>query len=180
MPMLLLNGDLDPQTPYWWAIDSAIQYGANNYNDKDRYYYTIPTAPHFVMFDSPIVNTSSEYDYENCAFIIMKSFINNGNWKPNTDCIKWIEPIDWKGSTNTSKQMAMIYFGTNDMWGIEQGTHDTDQDTIIWVIVVGVIIILIVLLLFAYRDYRKRKNEYDDKAPLLDAPKKPVAYTDKY
>ena len=41
MPMLLIQGDLDPQTAVWLALHSADEYGANidesGVNDRDRY-----------------------------------------------------------------------------------------------------------------------------------------------
>ena len=193
VPMLLLNGDLDPQTPDDWAIYSAKEYGANiddaSSNEQDRYYYTVPNAPHFVMFRSPMINQSDNYDFESCGFWIMKSFINNDDWISDTECTKWMEPIDFEGQTNISKQVAMGVFGIDEVWSIDEdnsnvgGSSNDNEDAIIWVIIIGVVVILIEMLMFAYCDYRKAKNQYDndnDKDPLLDVPTKPITYTDRY
>eukprot|EP01084_Bolivina_argentea_P087764 158513_1 len=187
IPMLLLNGNLDPQTPDTWAIHSAEQYNANINdnmpNELNRYYYTFPNTPHFVMFRSPIINSTQESqitgdNLETCGFWIMKSFINrDNNWIPNDSCIDWIEKIDWSGSNNISKLLTMELFGTDDLWDIEQDTDDSDT-ALIWVIVIGLIIIIIEMALFSYCDYKKQLTPQDDIEPLLDTPK--VAFSERY
>eukprot|EP01083_Nonionella_stella_P027502 75761_1 len=140
MPMLLLNGDLDPQTHVKWALHAGRQYGANindnTHNPLKRYYYTVPNAVHSVMFQSRIVNYTDntidlDDDYEACGFYIMASFIDgNRNFVPDNKCIDWLTPIDWKGEGNITQQLSQKLMGTNDMWGLQFGDDNVSKDSV--------------------------------------------------
>ena len=131
IPMLLLNGDLDPQTGIEQALYSAQQYGAiindnDNYgNSQKRYFYTIPNAPHFVMFTSPLINYKDntlhwDHDFETCGFYIIKSFIDpDTDFVPDNKCINWLTPIDWNGDLYVTQLASLNTFGTEDMWNIQ-------------------------------------------------------------
>lgn len=140
MPMLLLNGDLDPQTPYELAIHSAEQYGANiddNINipnAKNRYFYTIPNAPHFTMFNSRIRNYTDhtlhiDLDFETCGMYIIASFINpQNNFIPDNECIHWLNDIDWNGDDDITQQLSSLIFGIDNVWdGVPFSIFDNES-----------------------------------------------------
>jgi hypothetical protein len=52
--MLLLNGDLDPQTPLKWA-DVA----APHFNYDKQHFVVVPFAPHGTLFQSPVKNSNN-------------------------------------------------------------------------------------------------------------------------
>ena len=123
IPILLLNGDLDPQTGVKWARNAALKLNANK-KGVNRYYIEIPNAPHVILSASPIKNYTddspyqTERDFESCGMYITKSFIDNPYSKPDTQCLNWLLPLDWKVSMNiTKKVMEYSFFQTVNAWG---------------------------------------------------------------
>eukprot|EP01084_Bolivina_argentea_P203269 347199_1 len=125
MPMLLLNGDLDPSTPYYWASYVATKYNAsiddipNGKYYKNRYFLTVPRSTHVTMLGSPMINyTNDEYSRTTCGEYIVKAFIESKDFIPDNSCVNWILPIDWNGVTNTTMQLSEKFFKTTNMWGL--------------------------------------------------------------
>jgi len=133
IPMLLLNGDLDPATPIKGALIAAQAYGADidgelasgTTTSNNRYFLTIPNAPHIVLHNSKIDNFTDvtlglDNDYESCGMYIIKSFIDpNNGYVPDDGCLKWLSDIDFEGTSNVSKQTGSVLFGTGDIWGVQ-------------------------------------------------------------
>ena len=186
IPMLLFNGDLDPQTPIDFGLHSADEYGCNIDDnivnpDNNKWFYTFPNTPHAAVLTSPITNTS-DYEYETCGLQMIKSFImeSNGSYIPNGNCVNWIKPIDFEGTTDTTQQYSLLIFGTEDIWQIDDGSNDAETEIIV-IIFVGIFIILIEMALCMYWDYRKQLNSNDDmenQALLTDNNKK-VPYSER-
>ena len=132
IPMLLLNGDLDPNTPIQSAMKAAQAYGANIDGDfhtfNNRYFITLPNAPHVVLGKSKINNFTDnqpldgiiENNAETCGMYIIKSFINQNNgYIPDNGCLKWLSDIDFEGTSNVSKNAGAFILGTEDIWGVQ-------------------------------------------------------------
>ena len=48
---------------------------------------------------------------------ITKSFIDNPYLSPDISCLNWLTPLDWKMTSNISKQVSMEWFNTTNAWG---------------------------------------------------------------
>ena len=84
--------------------------------------FVLPNVPHIVFIRSAITNythSSPQYerDYETCAMYITKSFLDNPNSSPDTRCLNWLLPLDWRVSTNITKVASQITFDTNHACG---------------------------------------------------------------
>ena len=121
MPILLINGDLDPQTNVEQARDAAINFGANT-KGINRYYVEFPNVRHGVLTSSPIINDTDysnrfRRDYKSCGMYVIKSFIDNPYSQPDTTCLNWLVPLDWSVSTNITKSKSKEIIGTENAWG---------------------------------------------------------------
>eukprot|EP00486_Rosalina_sp_Unknown_P012167 CAMPEP_0201592076 /NCGR_PEP_ID=MMETSP0190_2-20130828/190063_1 /ASSEMBLY_ACC=CAM_ASM_000263 /TAXON_ID=37353 /ORGANISM="Rosalina sp." /LENGTH=611 /DNA_ID=CAMNT_0048050677 /DNA_START=578 /DNA_END=2410 /DNA_ORIENTATION=- len=133
IPILILNGDLDPQTQHKYALNLAKEYGANidnveTANDKQRYFITMPNAPHYVLFNSDIRNFTDNtiewnHDFETCGLYILKSFLDpDNNYIPNIDCINWLTGIDFEGVSYHARHSV-------DLWGIVTEDNNSSIET---------------------------------------------------
>lgn len=93
VPMLLLNGTLDVQTPIWELDGLAQAYGGD-----DQHFIAVPTAGH-----NPI---------DACVKGIMNSFLEDPSGDLPTGCVEDLRTIDWAGS----RQSAHRLMGTDDLW----------------------------------------------------------------
>ncbi|MDK1288408.1 alpha/beta hydrolase [Pseudoalteromonas umbrosa] len=103
IPTLVLNGDLDLQTPHSYAHEFKRTF--TNINQR---YIEFPETPHAVIFESP-ANTASG---NNCGVDVMQSFLNNIWQQPNTDCIAKLEGLNFNLSTIESQ----VLFGTDNAY----------------------------------------------------------------
>eukprot|EP00484_Ammonia_sp_Unknown_P030948 CAMPEP_0197026152 /NCGR_PEP_ID=MMETSP1384-20130603/6313_1 /TAXON_ID=29189 /ORGANISM="Ammonia sp." /LENGTH=695 /DNA_ID=CAMNT_0042454769 /DNA_START=9 /DNA_END=2096 /DNA_ORIENTATION=+ len=128
IPLLLMGGDLDPQTHISQGLHAAAQYGANiddttTINEQDRYFVTFPNALHGAIISTPMTNQSADIEYEldglqTCGMYVIRSFVDPQNeYVPDTACIPWMQDIDWSGDTATTKMLSLFLTGTADLWG---------------------------------------------------------------
>ena len=87
IPLLFLNGELDPQTPIGGATYAVEKFGAEinvdgDESDSNRFFYSIPNTVHDVMYRSHMRLPSISGQFETCGFIIMHVC-----WK-----MPWIRP----------------------------------------------------------------------------------------
>ena len=52
-----------------------------------------------------------------CGWNLAATFILSPTFEPDRSCLDKIIPIDFAGTTTKSKQAAMQYFGTDNVWG---------------------------------------------------------------
>ncbi|MFH2010949.1 MAG: alpha/beta hydrolase [bacterium] len=102
-PMLMGNGDLDPQTPPWVA-----QPAASHFTGPHQYYYELPRCAHGLIAQSP-VNTPNTPP---CFLQMILDFVNDPTAAPDAACLGDIEPIDFNGAHIYSQYL----FGTDDLW----------------------------------------------------------------
>eukprot|EP01103_Thecamoeba_quadrilineata_P009620 TRINITY_DN193_c6_g1_i1.p1 TRINITY_DN193_c6_g1~~TRINITY_DN193_c6_g1_i1.p1 ORF type:complete len:637 (-),score=107.23 TRINITY_DN193_c6_g1_i1:56-1966(-) len=101
--VLLLNGDLDAQTPYEYA---ETQFNAITGGRKEL--VLVPYAPHYTIFNSPVTN--SEID---CGMQIMLSFIKSAGEPVNKDCTSRVVAPNFKSPT---PGLVQLLFGVSDIY----------------------------------------------------------------
>jgi pimeloyl-ACP methyl ester carboxylesterase len=103
VPMLMLNGTLDAQTPIETA--SLMQ---PKFTAPHQTFVTIPTANHGTLFQSP-VKTEGEPP---CGFTIMMSFLDDPTVAPNLACLNDLASL----SFNPPSSLGNAFFGTPNIW----------------------------------------------------------------
>ena len=103
VPLLMMNGDLDPQTPIWVAQEAEA-----HLNGAYQYFFTLPRSAHGVVAESPVAS-AGQYP---CGFQMMLDFIDDARTSPSGDCLADIVTVDFSGNNPYSPYL----FGTDDMW----------------------------------------------------------------
>jgi pimeloyl-ACP methyl ester carboxylesterase len=104
VPMLMLQGKLDPSTPYDYAVLLK-----DHFNGKHQHFIEFPYAAHNVVSGSP---TESGYQEVHCAKLIWNAFMEDPEAELDTSCVSKTLPPDFKGEG----PYAEYYFGTKDYW----------------------------------------------------------------
>jgi hypothetical protein len=55
-----------------------------------------------------------------CGWILAMTFMLSPTFEPDRSCLNKISPIDFAGTTIKTKQRAIQYFGTDDVWGTQK------------------------------------------------------------
>ena len=103
VPVLMMNGDLDPQTPPWVAAPAETHFTGTHH-----YYYVFPRCAHCVICQSLVQTLGAQ----NCGVQMLFDFIDDPQAAPDTACLADILPIDFNGDPGYSQWL----FGTDDMW----------------------------------------------------------------
>ncbi|MBN2693890.1 alpha/beta fold hydrolase [bacterium] len=108
IPILMLNGTLDPQTPLEIALPAK-----EIFNKTNQIFIEVPNSAHSILTASKTVET-----LENgitCGERIIFEFINNPTESPSLECLNDIIPVQF-GDTNFNRMITAYFFKTNDMW----------------------------------------------------------------
>jgi pimeloyl-ACP methyl ester carboxylesterase len=99
-PVLLLNGNLDPQTPLLYAEQ---QY--NNINSMQKQLIVFPNAVHGVIANTPVNVTALD-----CGMQVILSYLaNSGDLaKLDTSCLAMLIPISFQGNPNLNQQLMGV------------------------------------------------------------------------
>ena len=103
LPLLMMNGDLDPQTPIWVGSQADP-----HFNGANQRFYTIPRAAHCTIAQSP-VSTAGAQD---CGMQLLLGFLADPLVAPDDSCLADLAPVDFTGNAAYSQYL----FGTADMW----------------------------------------------------------------
>lgn len=112
-PMLMLNSNIDGETPLDQASRVRSFFGAAN-----QRFIVIPFASHVTVVSSPTnkeIETNSLLDA--CGLQIMESFVENPADAPNTACLGDLYPLEFSGTSAPNKAASEENFGTPNMWG---------------------------------------------------------------
>jgi pimeloyl-ACP methyl ester carboxylesterase len=102
LPMLMLNGTLDPQTP----IESA-QIAATHFNGPHQTFVTLPNVPHVASYQSPVIDAGALP----CGVQVIASFVGSPEGTPDTACLARIKPVAFEDA-----KLAKSFFGTGSVW----------------------------------------------------------------
>jgi hypothetical protein len=104
-PLLMLNGDLDPQTPLHWADLASVHFQQDSFR-----YVVVPFSPHGTLFQAILADGST------CGLHMLVSFLESNGQDVDTSCINKVLPPDFGGFTNFTQSISQQYFGTPNLW----------------------------------------------------------------
>jgi pimeloyl-ACP methyl ester carboxylesterase len=103
LPILMMNGDLDPQTPIWVA-----QPAGENLNAANQQFVMVPRAAHCAANATPVAQPGDQP----CGLSIMLSFLLDPNAPVDTSCIATIPAESFTGVPANN----LYVFGSADLW----------------------------------------------------------------
>ncbi len=103
LPLLMLNGTLDPQTPLLVAQPTM-----DHFTGPHQTAVVVQRAAHSVLFQSPL----DEFGTTTCGMELMRQFLADPHTALDTSCSDQVVPLNFAGSTPVTK----ILFGTTDAW----------------------------------------------------------------
>jgi pimeloyl-ACP methyl ester carboxylesterase len=108
IPLLMLNGDLDPQTPIWVAAPAG-----ENLNAANQQFVLVPRSAHCTVVSTPVAQPGDTP----CGLSIMMSFLEDPNVPVDTSCIASI-PVETFTGVPANNQYLL---GTADLWENDAG-----------------------------------------------------------
>ncbi len=102
-PMLMLNGMLDPSTPYDWAKNVT-----DHYTGEHQHFFGFPYSPHSVHGGSPYTDNPEDM---HCADRIWMQFMDDPKGELDSSCMDSLLPPDFEGAL-----YANYFFGATDYW----------------------------------------------------------------
>jgi pimeloyl-ACP methyl ester carboxylesterase len=103
VPILMLNGDLDPQTPIWVATPAV-----DHLNKANQHFVTVPGAPHCIVCQTP-VRTPGE---PTCGTTLLRGFLADPTQAPDRTCLDDLALIDFVGGPGWPEYLL----GEPDYW----------------------------------------------------------------
>lgn len=104
IPILMLQGVLDPATP--WS--RAVHVG-EHFNGPNQTFVGFPGTPHNVTSGTPL---SNEPDQMHCGQKLFVDFLKAPTSPLDLSCVDAVLPINFEGT----QQLAEIVFGATDYW----------------------------------------------------------------
>lgn len=113
IPMLMLNGTTDPQTPLEIAGKMKL-----HFTGEYQHFVTVPYATHGVLVNSPITPPNWVFggEEQTCGSLLFGQFINNPRGPLDTSCTELVYPVDFDPTTENNRLVSKKTFGTEDMW----------------------------------------------------------------
>lgn len=102
-PLLMMNGDLDPQTPLAVARELA-----SHFEGEHQWFITVPRAAHAVTVRTPVADP----DDIQCGMQLLLSFLADPTTEPDRSCLADIPPERFVGDPELNR----LVFGTPDLW----------------------------------------------------------------
>lgn len=110
MPVLILNGDMDPQTP----VEGA-RFAREHYNGANQYLVEFPTAVHGIL-PLTLLPGIALNAVDTCGSRIFFEFLDDPDTVPNTSCTGSLIQPDFSGATEHARDAAQKYFETEKVW----------------------------------------------------------------
>ena len=113
IPMLMINGTTDPQTPL--EVAGKMK---NHFTAPYQHFVTVPYATHGVLVNSPITIPPWTYggQEQTCGSLLFGQFINDPHAALDTSCIEAVYPVNFDSTTKNNRLIGEKSFGTDDMW----------------------------------------------------------------
>ena len=103
IPLLMMNGTMDPQTPLGSA--KTVE---DHFRGPNQHFVTVPLAAHTVIVQSPTRSVTALP----CGFQMLQGFLANPRAEPNDACLANLQPIGFDSDPST----AVVVWGVASMW----------------------------------------------------------------
>eukprot|EP01105_Mastigella_eilhardi_P020222 TRINITY_DN4799_c0_g1_i4.p1 TRINITY_DN4799_c0_g1~~TRINITY_DN4799_c0_g1_i4.p1 ORF type:complete len:276 (+),score=72.77 TRINITY_DN4799_c0_g1_i4:839-1666(+) len=110
LPVLMMNGNLDPQTPLYLGTEVHRHLVAGT-SPTSVTFELVDLAVHCTMANSPVDNSDVP-----CGLQMMLSWLGSGLQAVNTTCLAHLLPVDWEGTTPDTQDLSTEMFGVPDLW----------------------------------------------------------------
>ncbi len=115
IPILMINGTLDPQTPLEIALPSA-----EHFNKANQTFIEFPQTPHGVIMSS-LMNNLEGY----CGEIVIFDFLNNPTKKVDKSCVDNLYQLEFSSDSEVNIYLSNYFYETDDMW---EGTQNKNSN----------------------------------------------------
>jgi len=164
-PILMLNGDADPQTPFLYT---QVQYDNVKESCKKTKMVKIRYAPHFVIMRSSW-KPENDKDSTWCGMHLMLQFFQNPTGELNDECREKTTPPNL---IEPSENVARMFFGVKDIWEGIVEVRESERTVNLYLFIgveAGTIVIAIIIIccliyyIVQLKDKQGEKdNGYDD------------------
>jgi len=110
VPMLITQGDLDPQTSILWTATVAGDYQTRTTGPTKL--VIVPRAAHCTVDNAPV--EGSPYT---CGELMLASLVRSRGLKVDDACAVKVEAIDFEGRQHHTVDAAQKLFGAPELWG---------------------------------------------------------------
>lgn len=122
VPVLMLNGDLDPQT----SMESAITQKQNMAASPNAELVIVPFAPHGVIYSTPLNSSGAD-----CGMQLFVSFINDWSKPVDRSCFAHLRGLNFTGAPATNEAL----FGVHDIFEAFYEPPSVEPVTSLWMLV---------------------------------------------
>ena len=116
VPMLMLQGMLDPATHYSHAVTMGEQL-----NGPNQTFLLFPNAAHNITSGTPV---SDDPEETHCGRSLMIEFLKNPNATLDTSCMDQVLSNNFEGNTDLAQEV----FGVSHLWEID-GSYSSARQT---------------------------------------------------
>jgi hypothetical protein len=102
-PTLVLQGELDPRTPYGDVVKP-------HYSGKSQFYVEMPRGGHGLEW--PLASPMADLTAPSCGAQVVQSFLADPTRPPDTSCIAGMAPLDF--GHPPPEFLALV--GIQDLW----------------------------------------------------------------
>jgi len=157
IPVLLLNGDLDAETPLKYAQQQAVNMGA----PANVRLIEVPYSSHLTILNSHQHNSSMT-----CGMEMMASFLNNDGQFPSVDtsCLSRLIAPSFTGNSD----MDMLFFGVADIYEDAYEAPEVEKQVNLYLFIgveagtVVASIIIICCLIYYIVQLKDKSSEYEE------------------
>lgn len=120
IPVLMINSTIDGATPL-----SVAEKAKSFFNKDHQSFIPVPSASHGVIFTSYTADiveagvacvTPTPPDWTTCGLEMMFDFIDDPTGELDTTCLNDIYKLEFSGTSEITRILSQINFGTDDMW----------------------------------------------------------------
>ena len=110
VPILMMNGTLDPQTPLEIALPAADKHAGAH-----QTFLTFPYAAHGVIMSSTTNAAMMGYGLP-CGMEVMFDFVDDPTGELDLSCMDDLYPLEFDPHSQMNQMLADYLMGTYDMW----------------------------------------------------------------
>ena len=153
--ILLMNGDLDPQTPHEYAVRTD-----NDLEGRVAWHklVTFPGSAHFTVARSPVRGGGTP-----CGLQVLADFVRDPTKEPSLDCIADMLPVSFDGDA-TARALLKIENVFEDVVPAENRNNGSDSPSISKALfysilgAIGMLVIILLISIFVRKNHASRND----------------------